>query len=1364
MAEFGWAYVAGGAITGAWGPTGSIMLKREHLYISGSPNFIFNTSSNTLEIDGAISGSGNVSGSAYYGSGASLTGITLDRITDLGAITTNAITVGGITSTGNVIITGSLTVSGSELVTGDMQVLGSISGPSPLHVIQGLNVTGSIRLSGSVSNPVSITGLSFGSAATTASYFALDSSSNLVLTSPHRQIGVAEDGDYTDGLFTDFVISTPIGTVVDRFNEIFKIIAPPPAPAVQRIKVDQADGVTVKLSFDSVNTIFNHNVSSTAAGFSAISRNGIYGPDTSGNNIKLGVYNNQELTGLINYNIAPSITNGNVSYASGSFNNGNQGTLKLELNGAIIHTVSLSGLAGAGNPATGSATSLTNGSGFTNVSTVASSYDGNGALWDLFKHRTAKYKIEANDQHKGWNYLRVIHTVGATNNVSNYIEWINDVEGSAVALAISNPRVEDILLVGSSYLSGIKYNTGFTAKYKALLDSIYRNIYPTGSVITFTETLISNVSAMAIPALGDGENYTKSMAITASLTSSGTIYPSHTPGLSVNVDHPLKTNLSNAGAATATGFLIADASPATSTNLIEYFQSESYRITSGSYTTQASVTNGAATWNSQNHMTASGATGHADGLVQISTEQYQGRLYSPIDSDLPNSGDISALSNGPAGNPDYSGISGSRTYYRKIQNTSGVTKRDIKITSTKNSTTYNNSSLGTGNLHMFVKVPGATGFMDVSQNFSLGSISDGNGGLISGASNDTDSGNNIHSLTFGTVGIANNEYIIVKIVADDSWTGYISQLEFTMGASVENAVDAPLLDDIDANDTGAGAKLSFGSSNIVTGYTNNNGGSISLTGFDSNGNYTATGGRRGVFSSMPVIDGELNENVTSTANYSANAFNNAHSGSLVLEVNGTEIQTLNLASSTNSINSFNGNSSGFSVGVVSYSTTSDGVPNYTRPYRTGTYTVGAGDQVLGWNYARTIHRIGDSDTNTNYVEWIVDTNSNDLAASSIALSNFNHPTIYYQSGVKYFAVAPSGSFTYVAANVYRNIYSNSSTAVQFPTTTQCSITNVKISGTGVQTANTAAASSVLPALDNSADCEQQNIEVTGTVLFDQSTSLVGDANYVSGVSGHTISVNSNIDHPLKSNLTTSTLTKNNFLVFSASLGGTNEPTEEYFNLESYRIVSGNYTSQVSIGSGAWNSQRSMNDVGSYPAYVDGLLTFNGFLISPLKGGASGDFRNVANGGSLQSPPSNVNYSTGVLSSAVRSFYRYYKNNTSNDRSNVTITIYGSCTLINKSTSVGSNDKFHLEAKIPGNTAWLDVGKAYTSNNKDVNGAGALVGGSSPTSIVSGGTSFTCTFNGGTLPGTISGAEKVIFKISAHKDWSGYISRLTVAYS
>lgn len=41
-------------------------------------------------------------------------------------------------------------------------------------------------------------------------------------------IGQAEDGTYDDGIFTDFTPSTPIGTAIDRFNEMFLLLAPAP--------------------------------------------------------------------------------------------------------------------------------------------------------------------------------------------------------------------------------------------------------------------------------------------------------------------------------------------------------------------------------------------------------------------------------------------------------------------------------------------------------------------------------------------------------------------------------------------------------------------------------------------------------------------------------------------------------------------------------------------------------------------------------------------------------------------------------------------------------------------------------------------------------------------------------------------------------------------------------------------------------------------------------------------------------------------------------------------------------------------------------------------------------------------------------
>ena len=39
-------------------------------------------------------------------------------------------------------------------------------------------------------------------------------------------------------------------------------------------------------------------------------------------------------------------------------------------------------------------------------------------------------------------------------------------------------------------------------------------------------------------------------------------------------------------------------------------------------------------------------------------------------------------------------------------------------------------------------------------------------------------------------------------------------------------------------------------------------------------------------------------------------------------------------------NDFNGNSSGFSVSSVEWSTTTDNIPDYTKPYRTGTIKSG----------------------------------------------------------------------------------------------------------------------------------------------------------------------------------------------------------------------------------------------------------------------------------------------------------------------------------------------------------------------------------------------------------------------------------------
>jgi hypothetical protein len=161
------------------------------------------------------------------------------------------------------------------------------------------------------------TGLSSGSAAGGGSYLALNSLNQVVLTASSGggdgTIGPAEDGDYTDGLFTDFTTSTLIGVPVDRFNEVLKILAPSPAPNVNEIDEDVTDGVTAKLSFGSSFPVAGYTSSATAAGFDAVDRSGSYSAATSGSNIRLGVYDGtQDIEGQINPSVAQSVTNGNL--------------------------------------------------------------------------------------------------------------------------------------------------------------------------------------------------------------------------------------------------------------------------------------------------------------------------------------------------------------------------------------------------------------------------------------------------------------------------------------------------------------------------------------------------------------------------------------------------------------------------------------------------------------------------------------------------------------------------------------------------------------------------------------------------------------------------------------------------------------------------------------------------------------------------------------------------------------------------------------------------------------------------------------------------------------------------------------------
>ena len=65
MAEFGWAYVGGGAVSSSGGPIGSIQFKTGTQSISGSQKLTFLTGSDSLYLTGTLFVSGTINANNY---------------------------------------------------------------------------------------------------------------------------------------------------------------------------------------------------------------------------------------------------------------------------------------------------------------------------------------------------------------------------------------------------------------------------------------------------------------------------------------------------------------------------------------------------------------------------------------------------------------------------------------------------------------------------------------------------------------------------------------------------------------------------------------------------------------------------------------------------------------------------------------------------------------------------------------------------------------------------------------------------------------------------------------------------------------------------------------------------------------------------------------------------------------------------------------------------------------------------------------------------------------------------------------------------------------------------------------------------
>ena len=95
------------------------------------------------------------------------------------------------------------------------------------------------------------------------------------------------------------------------------------------------------------------------------------------------------------------------------------------------------------------------------------------------------------------------------------------------------------------------------------------------------------------------------------------------------------------------------------------------------------------------------------------------------------------------------------------------------------------SSLGANkNIYVELKIPGKTGLLDLgTASAGSGNISDGDGCLFGDPDSTVDSGGATNVCTFNGATVdgtsSGAEYFVIKISANEGWTGYIDRIQVT---------------------------------------------------------------------------------------------------------------------------------------------------------------------------------------------------------------------------------------------------------------------------------------------------------------------------------------------------------------------------------------------------------------------------------------------------------------------------------------------------------------------------------------------------------------------------------------------------------
>ncbi len=590
-------------------------------------------------------------------------------------------------------------------------------------------------------------------------------------------IGPAEDGTYTDGLFTDFVPTTPTGTAVDRFNEVLKALAPSPAPDLTSI-LNSPTLNSANLSFGASHLIAPYSAVTAAAGNSVVDINGAY--LVAGT--RRGV-TNVAVSGQLNSSVPLT-----SSHAAGAFGEGNIGKLQMYVNGVLINSIMLSG--------TTAATSNTKFS----LSAVSAVTFTNNDPFNFFKYRTGTFTVATTSMVSGFNYMRILHVKPSGTVQTNYLEWVHDPNANAIVIGAST--FTGLTLTGSRFISGVRYSTGGTVAYNTSRTNAYRNIYQNGNAISYPSR--SNLSdSVIITKTGTGLTTNISASKTLALLNTG-LTNSHLTPVFLSSTHTLQNNiLGNLGAtgkietnslvlhplkATAAGGVVSTSGflqyqTIQSNNIkIENFTGEVNRLQNRDYTaiSYAAIDAGTHAWTGSQNL-VSGDAFHNTGLLVFNGELiYPNAAYLTSQYGI-TTGNFTLLTNILGGNPNYTTAAGIRYHSRKFKSANAITQSTLTIEflhTGSNSSFLTDGGIGgtpTGNFIkvevMIKRVGGSThGWFNPF-------ASTGNPEGIANTALSTIVGGTSVSCTLSTVPrIGDTDIVIVRVLTASGWTNRISNI------------------------------------------------------------------------------------------------------------------------------------------------------------------------------------------------------------------------------------------------------------------------------------------------------------------------------------------------------------------------------------------------------------------------------------------------------------------------------------------------------------------------------------------------------------------------------------------------------------